>query len=107
MKPIALSFAAMLFLTACIIPQLPSIQDSILATAALIEQVADATQIAYEANEITDTERQRIANDLQVGQDHILIAKQEFSDRDMVGALDGLSQALRFIEKAQTERGGL
>ena len=100
MKAIPLSLY-LLLLTACAMNSVPSIQDSIAASAAIIETVAESTQLAYEAGRISDDERQGIANNLQQAQDYTRLANQSFLQQDAATAIDQLSQALRFVESAQ------
>lgn len=85
----------------------PSIQDSINATARIVQTIAESTQAAYEAGEITDEKRQEIRVTLQQAQDYIRAANRAFADHNPSGASNNLASALEFIEVAQMIRASL
>lgn len=106
MRAIPLSIV-LLVMMSCAGSSMPSMQDSILATASLIETMANSAQAAYEAGQIDNDQRQSIADNLQTAQNYAEMANDAFREQDGLSAFSHLTQAIRIIEAAQIIMGDL
>jgi hypothetical protein len=88
------------FLVGCT-TQMPSIEDSIFTAASLVEQTAETTVIAFDNGTLSVEDAREISDFLDKAAGYVALAKKAYLLNDMNGAMEQLSAALQFLEKAK------